>query len=130
MNKTWFSMAALTVALAAPAGMTATAHAAALGAGQQGGYYQDRSWEQPPNEYRDVQREGFRDGIEAARRDYETRSRKDADDHERYRHPPVDRHFAHDYRDGFKHGYSDAMHHMRNERHDRDDHHDRDDRPY
>lgn len=125
MNTKWFSMAALTVALAAPAGMTLSAHAAALPPA--GGYYQDRPWDQPPDEYRDVQREGFHDGIEAARRDYERRSHKDADDHERYRHPPVEREFARDYRDGFKRGYSDAMHHMNDggQRHHDDD----DDRP-
>jgi hypothetical protein len=99
--------------------VTAKAHAAALTPSP--GFSQDRPWDQPPDEYRDVQREGFRDGIEAARRDWERHSHKDADDHERFRHPPVDRQFAHDYRDAFKRGYSEAMHHMHDEqRMDRD----------
>jgi Spy/CpxP family protein refolding chaperone len=126
MNTKWLSVAALTVSLAAPAGMmTARAHAAVLPAAQQG-YGQDRGWDQPPDEYRDVQRQGFHDGIEAARRDWDRHSHKDMDDHERYKHPPVDRGLAGDYRDGFKHGYEMAMHHMKDEHHDRD----RDDRPY
>ncbi|HEY3705764.1 MAG TPA: hypothetical protein VGL22_11920 [Terracidiphilus sp.] len=110
----WFSIAALTVSLAAPASMlTAKAHAAALPAAT--GLYQDRPWDNPPDEYRDVQKQGFRDGIEAARKDRERHDHKDADDHERFRHPPVDRQFTHDYRDAFKRGYSEAMHHMKDE---------------
>jgi hypothetical protein len=120
MKMRWFSIAALTVSLAAPASIiTATAHAAALPSAQQGDY-QDRPWDQPPNEYRDVQRQGFHDGIEAARRDWDRHSSKDADDHERFRHPPVDRQFTHDYRDAFKRGYSDGMQHLKNERRDND----------
>ena len=116
MKMKWFSVAALTISLAAPAGlMTAKTHAAALPAAA--GFYQDRQWDSPPDEYRDVQREGFRDGIEAARNDWERHSHKDADDHDRFRHPPVDRQFTHDYRDAFKRGYSEAMHHMKDEHH-------------
>jgi hypothetical protein len=119
MKMKWFSIAALTVSLAAPTGMmTVKAHAAAVPAAA--GYSQERPWDQPPDEYRDVQRQGFHDGIEAARRDWDQHSHKDADDHERFRHPPVDREFAHDYRESFKHGYSEAMHHMKDERHDED----------
>jgi hypothetical protein len=114
----WFSIAALTVSLAAPSGMiTAKAHAATPLAP---GFYQDRPWDRPPDEYRDVQRQGFHDGIEAARRDWDLHSHKDADDHDRFRHPPVEREFAHDYRDAFKHGYSEAMRHIKDERHDAD----------
>ncbi len=124
MKMKWFSIAALTVSLAAPASMiTVKAHAAAPAA--QAGYYQERPWDQPPEDYRDVQRQGFHDGIEAARNDWDRHSHKDADDHERFRHPPVDRQFASDYRESFKHGYSEAMHHMKNERHDADHDHDR-----
>jgi hypothetical protein len=124
MKMKWFSIAALTVSLVAPAGIiTAKAHAAPAPA--QAGYYQERPWDQPPDDYRDVQRQGFHDGIEAARNDWERHSHKDADDHERFRHPPVDRQFAGDYRESFKHGYSEAMHHMKDERHDADHDHDR-----
>jgi hypothetical protein len=121
MKMQWFSIAALTAALALSAGIATSAAAAAQPAPS--GFYQERPWDQPPNEYRDVQSQGFREGIEAARHDYDSHSRKDADDHDRYRHPPVDRRFADDYRNGFREGYSRAMQHMR------DDHHDHDDEP-
>ena len=121
MKMHWFSTAALTAALALPVGMATVAHAAPQPAAP--GYYQERPWDQAPDDYRDAQREGFRDGIEAARNDYQNRSHRDADDHDRYRRPPVDRQFVNDYRNAFREGYSRAMHHMRDERHDRDDEH-------
>jgi hypothetical protein len=82
--------------------------------------YQEGRWDEPPSEYREASRQGFHDGIEAARRDFETRSHKDADDHDRYRHPNVEREFVDDYRHAFREGYSRAMHHLKEERHDDD----------
>jgi len=69
-------------------------------------------WDQPPAEYRDVQRKGFHDGIEAARKDFDHHRRADADDHDDYRHPHVDSAMRDEYRDGFRHGYDIAMHHL------------------
>ncbi len=69
-------------------------------------------WDQPPAEYRDVQRQGFRDGIEAAHRDFDHHRHADAGDHEQFRHPPVPRGVRDDYREGFRHGYEVAMHHL------------------
>jgi hypothetical protein len=86
---------------------------------------QDR-WDEPPSEYRDAQRMGFHDGVEAARRDFDNHRHKDADDHESYKHPRVERDLVSDYRSAFREGYSRAMHHMREERHedrDRDEPH-------
>ena len=117
MRTKWFAIAALTAGLAAPAGIAARAHAAALPAGAYG-FAQDRQWDQAPDDYRDAKRQGFHDGIEAARRDMDRHSHKDADDHEMYRHPRVSRDLVSDYREGFKRGYSDAMHHMSDEHHD------------
>jgi hypothetical protein len=116
MKMKWLSTVALTAALVVPAGIAARAHAAALPAPQ--GFYQERPWDQPPDEYRDAQRQGFHEGIEAARKDWDRHSHKDADDHERYKHPPVPESLHGDYRDGFKHGYEMAMHHMKDEHHD------------
>lgn len=111
--------AALGIALAVPAGMMCTTRLAA----QPAQAYQERPWDQAPDDYRDAQRQGFRDGIEAARHDWEGRHHRDADDHDRYKHPPVPREFRNDYRDGFKHGYSEATHHMKDMRdEDRHDH--------
>jgi hypothetical protein len=77
------------------------------------GYGQGQGgWDQPPSDFRDVQRQGFHDGIEAARRDFDHHHRASADDHEEYRHPHVDRAARDDYRDGFRRGYDAAMRHM------------------
>jgi hypothetical protein len=126
MNMKWIATAALTAALAAPAGFTAIAHAAASPAGF--AQDRDRGWDQAPDDYRDAQRQGFHEGIEAARQDWNNRHHnRDVDDQPAYRHPPVDRQFVRDFRDGFRRGYSVAMNHMRNG--DRDRHDDDNRRP-
>jgi hypothetical protein len=73
---------------------------------------QDRAWDTPPDAFRDVQRQGFHDGIEAAKHDYETHRRSDADDHDAFRHPRVPRDERDEYRDGFRIGYAHAIAHM------------------
>src|SRR5438309_550466 len=106
MKSKYFAISALTIALAAPAGMMgAKAYAAQAPAG----YYQDRPWDQPPDDFRDAQRRGFHDGVEAARRDAESRRHRDADDHEMYKHPRVERNLRDEYREGFRRGYDNAM---------------------
>ena len=90
MKKTWFAVSALALSLGATSGgFAARAYAAPANPAAAG--FQEGRWDEPPSEYRDVQRQGFHDGIEAARSDFENRRHKDADDHERYRHPPVER---------------------------------------
>lgn len=120
MTKTWFAVSALGLALGATSsGIVAKAYAAPPASPAAGQYQEGQSrWDEPPSEYRDAARQGFHDGVEAARRDFETRSHKDADDHDRYRHPNVEREFVDDYRHAFREGYSRAMHHMKEERHD------------
>src|SRR3974390_764601 len=123
MKKTWFAVSALALSLGATTGGVAAKAFAAPAASPAAGYqYQEGQgrWDEAPSEYRDAGRQGFHDGIEAARRDFETRSHKDADDHDRYRHPNGERKFVDDYRHAFKEGYSRAMHHMKEERHDDD----------
>ncbi len=93
------------------------------------GYDQDRGgWDVPPAEFREVQRQGYHDGIEGARRDYDQHRRPDVNNREEYRHPHVEASAREDYREGFRRGYERAMDHILNRRdrdHDRD--HDRDD---
>jgi hypothetical protein len=80
---------------------------------QDQGYHHDHDdWDAPPAEFRDVQRQGFHDGIEAAHRDYDRHRRADADDHEEFRHPHVDRAVREDYREGFRRGYDVGMRHL------------------
>ena len=118
MKKNWFAISTLAAALAVPVGLLgARAYAAPEPAGLH--MFQDRPWDQPPDDFRDAQRQGFHDGLEAARHDYDHHRQKDADDHDRYRHPPVDRSMRDDYRDGFRRGYDVAMHHMHGD-HDHD----------
>lgn len=128
MNIKWISVPALALCIGLPGAAKAVAHAQPLHSAQ----YQDRDrdqdrWGEPPNDYRDAQRQGFHEGMEAARRDMQNGHRRDADDHQMYKHPPVDGDEARrDFREGFKEGYRRAVEHMRNDRND-----DRDrDRPY
>lgn len=89
--------------------------------------YQDHDdhWDQPPSEYRDAQRRGFHEGVEAARKDFAQHRHADADDHEMYKHPPVEGDARREFREGFREGYHRAMDHMG---HDHD--HDHDDMPH
>jgi hypothetical protein len=83
---------------------------------------QDRDdWDKPPQEFRDAQREGFHDGVEAARNDFDHRRRADVDDHPQYRHPHVSRDLRDDYCEGLRQGYKRATSHlMDNHDHDHD----------
>jgi len=87
-------------------------------------------WDTPPSEFREVQREGYHDGIEGARKDYNEHRRPDVNNRDEYRHPHVERSAREDYREGFRRGYEQAMNHMmsyRDSHHDHDDHdHDHD----
>ena len=113
---------ALAIALAATAGwMTTKAHAAPLAPAA--GLYQEHAWDEPPEELRDVQRKGFHEGVEAARHDFDRHNHKDADDHDMYKHPPVERELRNDFREGFRRGYSVAMDHLRDEHRDHDHDH-------
>ena len=80
MKKRFLAITALTIAVGASAGwITAKAYAAPP-AQPAAGLYQERSWDEPPEEFREAQRKGFHEGVEAARHDFESRSHKDADD--------------------------------------------------
>jgi hypothetical protein len=76
---------------------------------------QDRAWDAPPDEFRQVERQGFHDGVEAAHHDFDKHRRADADDHDAYRHPPVSRDQRDDYRQGFRRGYERAVAHFNGE---------------
>jgi hypothetical protein len=120
MTKTWFAVSVLALSLGATSGGI-VARAYATPAGSPAQYEGQGRWDEPPSGYRDAQRLGFNDGIEAARHDFDTHSHKDADDHDRYRHPRVEHEFVDDYRHAFREGYSRAMHHLKEERHESDD---------
>lgn len=73
-------------------------------------------WDAPPQEFRDVQRQGFHDGIEGARRDFDNHRRPDPNNRDEFRHPRVPPSVRADYRDGFRRGYDVAMDHIMRER--------------
>jgi len=112
MTMKWLALPVLAVA-ACLVGSSSPSKAYAA-APQDRSYVQDHDhdWDAPPPEFRDVQRKGFHDGIEAARRDFDHHRRADADDHDEYRHPHVDHAMRDDYREGFRRGYDVAMHHL------------------
>ena len=90
-----------------------TVQAAPLFAGQ--GYGQGPGpggWDQPPGGYRnDVMRQGFHDGIEGARKDFENHRRPNVNNRDEYRHPNVGGPARHDYRVGFRDGYQAGVAH-------------------
>jgi hypothetical protein len=73
----------------------------------------DRSWDAPPQEFRDIQRQGFHDGIEAGRNDYQMHLDPVVERRREFRHPAVAPQFHEDYRDGFRRGYNAAFSHFR-----------------
>jgi hypothetical protein len=77
----------------------------------------DRDWDTPPQAFRDIQRQGFHDGIEGARKDYDNHRRPDVSNRDEYRHPHVPDSAKADYREGFRRGYEVAMDHMMNGHH-------------
>ena len=115
MKLKWIVLSVLAFSLTLVSPMMVKAHAAPSGAPAVGAA-QDRDWDAPPQELRDVQRQGFHDGIEAARRDFDHHRHADADDHDQYRHPHVPRDQRDDYRDGFRRGYERAMAHLAGDR--------------
>jgi hypothetical protein len=110
MKLKYLALSALTILL----GTTGLITAKAYGAPVQG-YGQDRGgWDQAPREFRDIQRQGFHDGIEGARRDVDNHRRPDVNNRDEYRHPSVPYSAREDYRAGFRRGYETAMSHMMN----------------
>lgn len=81
---------------------------------QQGYYGQDRDdWDRPPDDWNGIQRRGFRDGIEGARRDIENHRRPDPDDRDEFRHPDhVPPPMWDAYRDAFRRGYQLGISHF------------------
>ena len=74
----------------------------------------DRDWNTPPQEFRDIQRQGYHDGIEGARKDYDNHRRPDVNNRDEYRHPHVPESARADYRESFRRGYDTAWDHMMN----------------
>jgi len=97
-----------------------TTKASALPPGQPlSAYAQDRGgWDVPPQEFQEIQRQGFHDGIEGARKDADNHRRPDVNNRDEYRHPHVPRDQRDAYREGFRRGYDVGVSHLMGD-HDR-----------
>ena len=74
--------------------------------------YQGQPWETAPPEFQEVERRGFHDGIEGARKDFDNHRRPDVDNRDEFRHPnvrPADRRA---YRQAFRRGYQVGVQHI------------------
>jgi hypothetical protein len=110
MRFKWIALSALAIAVCTAGSVSSKAYAAAP---QERGYVQDQGgWDAPPAEFRDIQRKGFHDGIEGARKDFDHHRAPDVRNRDEYRHPHVDPAMRDDYREGFRRGYDVAMRHM------------------
>lgn len=72
----------------------------------------DRPWDAAPNEFDELRRQGFRDGIEGARKDFDNHRRPDVNNREEYRHPHLPPEQRESYREGFRRGYQVGVDHM------------------
>ncbi len=79
--------------------------------GYQGG------WDQPPAEFQEIQRQGFHDGVEGARHDFDNHRPPNVNNRDEFRHPHVPPSARADYRIGFRRGYDVAMNHLLHENH-------------
>ena len=83
------------------------------------GYGQDHDdWDRPPDEFREIQRKGFHDGVEGARKDFDNHRQPNVDNRSEFRHPHVPPSDRDDYREGFRRGYESAVAHLYGHDHD------------
>ncbi len=77
------------------------------GYGQIGG-----NWNDPPQGLTGIQRRGFRDGMEGARKDFGNRRQPNPGNRDEYRHPDLPRDQWAAYRYGFRIGYQRGMNYL------------------
>jgi hypothetical protein len=69
-------------------------------------------WDQPPSEFKEMEKRGFHDGVQGAMKDFDHHRFPDVERRSEYRRPHVEAGFREDYRKGFRRGYDDAMKHL------------------
>jgi hypothetical protein len=82
------------------------------GVAQLEGQPQGGPWDFIPNQFSELERRGFHDGIDGARKDYENHRRPDPNNRDEYRDPHLPPQQADEYRDGFRRGYERALAHF------------------
>lgn len=107
MNLNRLAISAVVLSLGTVLAVTRAGAQQQYGAGYgQNGYGQPNGdWDAPPPDFNDIQRRGFRDGIEGARKDYGNHRQPDVNNRDEYRHPDLPRDEWDAYRDGFRRGY-------------------------
>jgi hypothetical protein len=60
----------------------------------------------------DIQRRGFQDGMDGARKDLDNHRRPNVNNRDEYRHPNISRSFRDEYREAFRRGYDRGMSRM------------------
>lgn len=125
MNLNRLTVPALALFLGVTGIVATNAHAAPIGLANPA-VSQDRDdrggWDAPPGELNEIQRRGFHDGIEGARRDYDNHRRPDVENRDEYRHPHLPPEAREAYREGFRRGYRVGVRHLWGDRY-RDDRH-------
>ena len=74
--------------------------------------YGQEPWENPPSEWKEVERRGFHDGIQGARKDAENHRPPNVNNRDEYRHPSVPHRDRRAYREGFRRGYQVGVEHL------------------
>ena len=80
-------------------------------------YRSENGWDVPPSEYQEVGRQGYHDGIEGARKDYENHRKPDVNNRDEYRHPHVSGRDRDTYRQAFRAGYDRGVDHLMHDHH-------------
>lgn len=88
------------------------AHSAPAGSSAASFGQHSEDWDAPPQQFSEIQRKGFHDGIEGARKDVENHRQPNPNHRDEYRKPNVPRQMWDAYRDGFRRGYDQGMQHM------------------
>ncbi len=70
------------------------------------------AWDMAPDTFNDIQQNGFRDGMEGARRDADNHRNPNPNNRDEYRNPHVPYEMREAYREGFRRGYNRAMDHI------------------
>lgn len=74
--------------------------------------YGQEPWANAPSEWKEVERRGFHDGVEGARKDAENHRPPNVNNRDEYRHPSVSRRDRRAYREGFRRGYEAGVDHL------------------
>jgi hypothetical protein len=93
--------------------VAARGYGAGVPVGGQDGITSNLPWMQPPTEFKQMQRQGFHEGVQGAIKDFDHHRDPDLERHKEYVHPKhMDRSYVPDYRDGYRRGYNDAYKHL------------------